>query len=412
MTISRRPPCNPVPYPGKLTVANLITDDTRTTGTQGDGLAIGSGAGVWPAATNLCTNGGGETNTTGWAIDAAKYNNISSSAGAAKFGSKSILASGVGSANNNFQNINFTYANAPIGTYTASAWFLAKNQTCPAAAIQLTNSTDGATTSSPTSVGTGTWVKITVTKTTTSVEDLVLRLYSNFAATSTGASGEIDMYFDGIQLETGFIATPYIHTDGGTASRSAGSIAMPAGVLDETQMWVALRGKHGWTTLPSTAPMFWSWGDSANERMLLYWVAATTIIVNRQTGGVGTGKSLTVSAPAIGDNFTLIGQWTATQVQGSYNGVALTGVPNNNIPSIASTTARIGTQEPMASGRELGGGFLWFAAGRGALTDADAALFHSWGNNAPLPHQFSKSTDLRFLAHFYGDGTAYRYGAA
>ena len=36
-------------------------------GLQGHGLSNDGSTGIWPAATNLCTNGGFETNTTGWA---------------------------------------------------------------------------------------------------------------------------------------------------------------------------------------------------------------------------------------------------------------------------------------------------------------------------------------------------------
>ena len=66
----------------------------------------------------------------------------------------------------------------------------------------------------------------------------------------------------------------------------------------------------------------------------------------------------------------------------------------------------------LAGSNQFHGNILWVATGLGTLTDADAARFHAFGNNRPLPYQFPRHADLRFLAHFYGDGTAYRYRAA
>ncbi|MBA3736527.1 MAG: prepilin-type N-terminal cleavage/methylation domain-containing protein [Actinobacteria bacterium] len=48
------------------TSGGLITDATRATNTSGDGLGADSSFGVWEASTNEVTNGGFETNLTGW----------------------------------------------------------------------------------------------------------------------------------------------------------------------------------------------------------------------------------------------------------------------------------------------------------------------------------------------------------
>ena len=49
------------------TSGNEMTDTTRTTNTQGDGITSpDSSYGIWESTTNLVTNGGAETNITGW----------------------------------------------------------------------------------------------------------------------------------------------------------------------------------------------------------------------------------------------------------------------------------------------------------------------------------------------------------
>src|SRR3990167_3593786 len=74
---------------------NEITDVTRSkdknTGGQGDGWAApDSSYGIWEATTNLETNGGFETNTTGWSVYGTQT--ISASSDRGKFGSKSAKA--------------------------------------------------------------------------------------------------------------------------------------------------------------------------------------------------------------------------------------------------------------------------------------------------------------------------------
>src|SRR3990167_6344341 len=77
----------PVYVPDDLTfTGGLITDAVRTTAVEGDGLTPPAGVGIWPAATNLVTNGGFETNTTGWVGTGGAINRYTS---AAKFGTAS-----------------------------------------------------------------------------------------------------------------------------------------------------------------------------------------------------------------------------------------------------------------------------------------------------------------------------------
>ena len=83
---------------------NEITDITRRTNTQGDGLLPEQGStGIWEATTNLVTNGGLESNTTGWNSGASFGTNagatISRVASQRKFGgfSLEVITPGVAS---------------------------------------------------------------------------------------------------------------------------------------------------------------------------------------------------------------------------------------------------------------------------------------------------------------------------
>src|SRR5690606_38265908 len=64
---------------------DLITDAVREAGVEGDGLTPPAGVGPWPAATNLVTNGGFETNTDGWTESLPDFS-ITQSDEQAKFG--------------------------------------------------------------------------------------------------------------------------------------------------------------------------------------------------------------------------------------------------------------------------------------------------------------------------------------
>ena len=87
--LSKHPPTNPVPYQGKLTIANAITDVTRLAEVEGDGATYpASMAGVWPAATNYCEYG--NSAGTGWAAVGAGGLTPSTVTDWGQFGGQSI----------------------------------------------------------------------------------------------------------------------------------------------------------------------------------------------------------------------------------------------------------------------------------------------------------------------------------
>ena len=396
-----RYPYNPVPEHGKLTIANAITDVTRLAGVEGDGAAYpDSSVGVWPAATNLVTNGGFETNTTGWAIKAGGET-LARVTTTSKFGSAcaQITLAGLLGYEGLAGIQNLALVNGTV--YTAGAWVWCETGTLNLRirVINVASVAIGTTTF----VATTTPQRVSVTVTATADTPFNVEILTNGAQTGR-------LRVDGVSCYASAIDMPYIETDGGTASRSAGSItAIPAGVLDETQMWVMARIRVD-STQTGSGRIF-SFGDSSNERLEMIITSTTNRTSTlRQTGGAGATASAASGTIAVGDAATYIGGWDANFCYAANNGAALTSAANTSIPTLSATDAALGKQGFASSGYP-GVSLKWLAIGRAAPTDALSSLGYAWGNNDPLPHMFPPSAQLSFLAHFNGDGTFYRRSA-
>lgn len=161
-------------------------------------------------ATNLVSNGGFETNTTGWAAFGAATL-VGRNTTNKKFGAASCEVLCASSAQ---QGIRLTGITVAASTqYTYSAWILAaENINC---VLTLTDNIDQGLASGNLAVPANAWTRISYTATTDSHTTRDLRVE---AKDSVGAH---TFYVDGVQLELGAVATPYIETDGATASRSA-----------------------------------------------------------------------------------------------------------------------------------------------------------------------------------------------
>lgn len=167
----------------------------------------------WAAATNLCTNGGFETNTTGWA---ATRSTVTRDTNDSKFGSACMSVVST----DDFAYTRYTFSGLANGTYSLSLWEKGGGTPSDTAFI---NVGDGTTEllQIGTFAGDADWTKKSGSFTVSgSPANIFVDLYSRFL----GANGE--MLWDGVQVETGSIATPYIETDGGTANRSAGPVIL------------------------------------------------------------------------------------------------------------------------------------------------------------------------------------------
>lgn len=349
-----------------LTVSGTpITDALRALGVQGDGLSADSSFGLWEAATNLVTNGGFETNATGWVASVGGA--IARDTAEAKFGAASGRINTTGAAGNEgaYDEIALTSGQ----TYTFSVWLKC------ASANQLRlwiRTTGGVNKAEVAFTPTGSWQRVTLTWTADATATFWFQVGNKTATAET-------IYVDGVQVENQPLATPYIHTDGASASRTAARVQAPAALLDETQGWVAMRVRFGGNLAESRYG--WAWRDDNNNQMYVRWNFSLSRWEMFRTSGGTPGTAVKADTVAVGDMLTLIGRWTATQLGISVDGAAFATAAQSAVPTLAATAFDIGGLA--GSGTELDGDVLWFACGTGTLTDADAAAIHAFGNTDP-----------------------------
>lgn len=371
---------------GSLTVSgNEITDASRALALAGDGLTSDSSFGIWEATTNLVTNGGFESNTTGW----SPFNATLSRVANPKFGANAMRvtrsAAGLFAANWTTTTISGATAGR---SFTASAWIYAPADAVGLAITVRIYEQEGAsgqqwTTATPTLVAG--WQRVSVSRTL--AQNDRTNLYLELAI-DTGDPAYFEV--DGVQIEEQPIATPYVETDGGSASRSAGRVQAPASLLDETQGWVALRVRMGWGVGAephggASFPHLMLWQDSGSERLVFFYNEGSNTWGFDRDSGAGSNAVTVVSAHARGDVITIIAAWTSTQIKLSVNGAAFSSAANTTIPTLAASTFDIGSA---ASSLSIDSDILWFASGTGTLTDADAATLHAFGNSDHAPGDF------------------------
>jgi len=153
--------------------------------------------------TNLVTNGGFETDTTGWLSSNATLTRTTAEA---NFGSASLSAvlGAYGSAS-------IPIATTDGQTYTASVYV--KSGTGQPIKAFYADSTY--TIKAETDVsGSADWQRIVVSFTAAETNSGFIYISDNGGATP------YTIYIDGVQVELGAVATPYVETDGGTATGS------------------------------------------------------------------------------------------------------------------------------------------------------------------------------------------------
>lgn len=177
------------------------------------------------AVTNLVSNGGFETNTTGWSDGA----NVTLSRSTEQAHSGVASGKAVMDTTNAGENACgfITVTAAAAGAHVWSAW------------VYVPTAWSGGTIALDTSG----WTGLSPADGTNVNADMALRdQWQRIVAPITVDSGDLSgavrvvvigivsgefIYIDDAQFEAGAVATPYIATDGGTASRSATAIALP-----------------------------------------------------------------------------------------------------------------------------------------------------------------------------------------
>jgi len=350
---------------------NEITDASRALGVEGDGLLNDSSMGIWGPATNLCTNGGFETNTTGWTKGGT--NTLVSNATQAKFGTKSGLA---------------TYAdNATLADYAATltnvAHMVQVRLWIPTAydgggvELRQLNYTVAASATAANMGLRDQWQQVTLGFTPGA--DVI----GNIQVNNTGAAPTAGrfVYIDGAQIETGSIATPYVETDGATATRPASRVQAQASLLNAAQSWVVMRVRMGRASTPAVAGdlMAFHLGIVGDTYRIRGYYEPTQQLWALQMSAGGGGYAVSAAVFAAGDLLTLGFKWQASGGQISLNGSAWgTSSPAN--PGLGPTTANLDIGS-VSGTLHIDSDVLWFACGTGTLTDADAATIHVYGNN-------------------------------
>lgn len=162
------------------------------------------------ASTNLVTNGGFKTNTTGWSVDVSRVlaSDDSITAPEGLYVGKTTTS---GSANYACSGV--TVGSLTSSTvYTVQRWFY-RTEAVAQLTFRVRNAANNGNLASadiPLSTG---WHYMTLTFTSNGTSHIV--------NVNCVPASVVVFYADAFQLEAGPVATPYISTDGGTASRSA-----------------------------------------------------------------------------------------------------------------------------------------------------------------------------------------------
>lgn len=359
---------------------NEITDATRAANTQGDGLSNDSSTGIWEATTNLITNGGVETGTSGWVANNAAT--IARVTGQAKFGSASLKVT-PGSGGRDGAQFSVGVALSGSTTYTISAWVWGSGK------VMFDILGDGAEQFSSYYTLGSTPTRITYTWTTQSGTTGITPSIVNANVVQSSP-----YWIDGVQVEQKAYATPYVETDGATASRNAARVQAPASFLSATQGWVAVRVKMGVSesALTGVHPFF-SWGNPAVSGYELRGGSGGVDFIAPAYG------DLVPASPSwsAGDTLTLIAYWkpTSPTLGLSVNGASFNTGGAGSYASIPQSLFDLGgryTQNGWADAD-----VLWFAAGTGALTNSDAATINAWGNNDPARSSFPASAQATMV---------------
>ena len=385
---------NPMTFSG-----NEITDVTRATRLQGDGRApLDSSTGIWEGTTNLVTNGGLETNTTGWNTSGSYWTNagasISRDTANAKFGSASlkVVTPGSSAAEGTYTAFSVTSGQ----TYTFSAWLKGSGTVHLAIGDGSVGSTSGSNITL-----TNTWTKYSVALTASGTGSTYGAI-----AVPIGSTSALTYYVDGVQVENKVLATPYVETNGSTAARSASRVQAPASVLSTTQGWVAFRARVGWdsSTLPSTFMPLYEWGNDISHAYLLSYTGGLWYF--EDINGSVAGPSIAQSQSK-GDLVTVVAKWTGTSASISVNGSAFTTTTGLTLPTITNSQFDIGSGHASTTGT-FDGDILWSASGTGTLSNADAASINRFSNSDPSLSSLN-STATSSTATLAWDGQAKSY---
>lgn len=358
-----------LPPPPALTLTGgVITDAIRAAGVEGDGRSADSSMGIWDATTNLLLNGGFETNIAGWTgRNTGLPTRVTSGS---KFGSACAQVVTVG-ATQGIETSPPWPSVTPSTPYTASVWvFCAAGGQAQMGLADFTTVSGGTNLSFPrgplVTVPAGVWTRLTQTMTV--------------GATAAGLDCICEFtpgtwLVDGWQLEQKAVATPYVHTDGATATRAQGKVAVPASLFGNSLGWACIRARMGfaYAARPGGNHYPFAWGDSDSARIGLIFTTGSGLEESFKVNG-SAATANHAFGPAVGDLATLLVAWDAANVKNSLDGSTFgTAVA----PATAITNPLAYLAHWDGNGTPYGD-ILAAAFGNGALSNADAAAIQAF----------------------------------
>ena len=360
----------------------VITDAYRALLLDGDGLATPGGLGIWEATTNLCTNGGFESSTTGWTQVSAI---LAQDGSWSMFGSKSGRVETADAQENEGAYITFVASGGV--PHTGSAWARVASGSGTVRA-RIADNTGSTVTAGASVTLSATPQRVTVTTTSSLTNGATYRLYLE-----TDVQQPLTFWIDGVQPEPKSYATPYVATNGAVTTRAAAGVGgIPVSLLNATTGWMAMRLVTGLAATGSgnNEVLINAGGDTNNALQLFYRDSTQKYVFNRFAGGAGNEVDSAAQSFAAGSPFTLISMWDAGHVYIDVSGTGTISTANTTIPTLSGTTD-IGYSRFTA--KQMNGTARWVALGTGTLTGADISYLNSSSvsTNPPLFSVLSSS---------------------
>jgi hypothetical protein len=360
---------------------NEITDALRALGVQGDGATTPAGVGIWPAATNECINGGFETNSTGWAgsgtpvrstawykfgttswlIDYTPTNNDASA-----FGPIKTCSAGDIKVVSAYVNV---LDNASQGQRCFIQWFSGADgsgQIGDTSGTYFYSTSPNSAPSTGTFTGTGevrVWSYGTAPVGTQSYRIRVVN--------GTTGTQRMRYYVDGVQYETGTTPTPYIHTDGATATRGNGSVYGDKDLVDGNEGFFACRVVPGFSQgfAPESRSHFFFRSNAAHYIHGFYQDASSAVFMERPDDGGSNHFVSQAWTPTAGVAATLVWTWSKTSISVARDSsnFTTTTVTSNNTSLQGSDNFYLGSSPGSGFGMRM----LWAIGGKTTITDTE-----------------------------------------
>lgn len=202
----------------------------------------------------------------------------------------------------------------------------------------------------------------------------------------TATATATTFYIDGAQIEETPATTPFVATNGSTATRAGGSVLVPSNFITDSQGWVAMRVRPEWangTVLYGAAQTrFFAYGtvDTPGRILGLYDPVSNVFRAYRSVNGTVSTADVSGGTFNSGTMMTLVFAWTPTQVKMSLNGNPFTTTAGS-APTTGASALWLGA-DPFSGGSwQCDCEILWAATGTGTLADGDAAAINSFGDS-------------------------------